>query len=244
VRSAIILAAGVATRFAPLSFEKPKAMFEVRGEILIERQIRQLKEAGVDDIAVVVGYMKEAFFYLEDEFNVHIVVNPNYATRNNHSSLRAARAYLGSSYVVSADQYYVDNPFSACEPEAYCSAGWSDGWTDEETVLLDESGHVAKLERGGEHRYFLQGPAYFDEAFSERFLSILDDVYDDAATAGKLWEEVVADHVGDLKLAIKPHGPGHVYEFDYVWDLAAFDRDFFENVDSRILDNICATLGC
>lgn len=39
VDNAVILAAGMATRFAPLSFEKPKAMFEVRGEILIERLI-------------------------------------------------------------------------------------------------------------------------------------------------------------------------------------------------------------
>lgn len=87
VSSAVILAAGTASRFAPLSFEKPRAMFEVRGEVLIERLIRQLKEAGVTDITVVVGYMKEAFFYLEDAFDVHIVVNDEYATRNNNYSL-------------------------------------------------------------------------------------------------------------------------------------------------------------
>ena len=40
VDNAVILAAGSASRLAPLSFEKPKAMFEVRGEVLIERLIR------------------------------------------------------------------------------------------------------------------------------------------------------------------------------------------------------------
>ena len=45
VDNAVILAAGSAARLAPLSFEKPKAMFKVRGEVLIERMIRQLKEA-------------------------------------------------------------------------------------------------------------------------------------------------------------------------------------------------------
>ena len=46
VDNAIIMAAGTASRFAPLSYEKPKALIEVHGEVLIERQIRQLREAG------------------------------------------------------------------------------------------------------------------------------------------------------------------------------------------------------
>ena len=46
VDNAIILAAGTSSRFAPLSREHHKAMTVVRGEILIERQIRQLKDAG------------------------------------------------------------------------------------------------------------------------------------------------------------------------------------------------------
>ena len=59
--NAVILAAGTASRFAPLSFERPKALIEVRGEILIERQIRQLQAAGIREILVVVGYRKEQF---------------------------------------------------------------------------------------------------------------------------------------------------------------------------------------
>ena len=57
VDNAIIMAAGVSSRFAPLSYESPKALTEVRGEILIERQIRQLHEAGIHDVYVIVGYM-------------------------------------------------------------------------------------------------------------------------------------------------------------------------------------------
>ena len=56
MKNAVILAAGTASRFVPLSETMPKGLLEVRGEILLERQIRQLKEAGVEDIFVVVGY--------------------------------------------------------------------------------------------------------------------------------------------------------------------------------------------
>ena len=61
-KNAIILAAGRSTRFAPFTYEKPKGLFIVRGEVLIERQINQLIEAGVKDIYLVLGYMKEKFF--------------------------------------------------------------------------------------------------------------------------------------------------------------------------------------
>ena len=50
VDNAIILAAGASSRFAPLSYERHKALIEVKGEVLIERQIRQLREAGVEKI--------------------------------------------------------------------------------------------------------------------------------------------------------------------------------------------------
>ena len=64
-KNAIILAAGKSNRFAPFTYEKPKGLFRVKGEILVERQIEQLREAGVENICIVVGYMKEKFFSTE-----------------------------------------------------------------------------------------------------------------------------------------------------------------------------------
>ena len=67
VDNAVIMAAGTSSRFAPLSYERPKALIEVKGEILIERQIRQLQEVGIREIIVVVGYKKEDFMYLQEK---------------------------------------------------------------------------------------------------------------------------------------------------------------------------------
>ena len=60
-RNAIILAAGFGMRMVPINTSTPKALLEVNGEPLIERTIRQLHEAGVTNITVVVGFMKEQF---------------------------------------------------------------------------------------------------------------------------------------------------------------------------------------
>lgn len=106
VDNAVILAAGAATRFIPLSLEQPKGLFEVKGEKLIERKIKQLHEAGIKDITVVLGYKKEMFFYLSDKYNVNLVINDNYQSKNNIESLYKAKLDLKNTYVCSCDDYF------------------------------------------------------------------------------------------------------------------------------------------
>ena len=61
---AVILAAGRGLRMIPINSEVPKALLEVKGEILIERTIRQLHEVGINEIHVIAGFLKEQFEYL------------------------------------------------------------------------------------------------------------------------------------------------------------------------------------
>ena len=111
VDNAVIMAAGMSSRFAPLSYEKPKGMLVVKGEVLIERQIRQLQESGIRDITIVVGYMKEKFFYLQDKFGVDIVINEDYYRYNNTSTLIKVLNKLKNTYICSSDNYFVENVF-------------------------------------------------------------------------------------------------------------------------------------
>ncbi len=114
-RSAVILAAGFGMRMVPINLEIPKAFLTVHGEVLIERQIRQLHEAGVTDISVVVGFMKEKFEYLIDRFGVRLVVNPSYAVKNNLYSLALVTGRIDNTYVVPCDIWCRENPFRSDE---------------------------------------------------------------------------------------------------------------------------------
>ena len=78
-KNAIILAAGYGIRMMPMNREVPKGLIEVNGEPLIERLIRQLHEAGIFQIDIIVGFMKEQYEYLIDEFQVNLIVNREYA---------------------------------------------------------------------------------------------------------------------------------------------------------------------
>ena len=114
-RNAIILAAGFGMRMVPINLTTPKALLEVNGERLIDRLISQLHEAGVKDIIVVVGFMKESFEYLIDEYGVELVVNPDYASSNNLHSLSLVSDRIHNTYIIPCDIWCDSNPFSATE---------------------------------------------------------------------------------------------------------------------------------
>ena len=244
VDNAIIMAAGLSSRFAPISYERPKGVLKVRGEVLIERQIRQLKEAGIDDITIVVGYMKEAFFYLEDLFGVKIRVNEHYAVRNNNSTLMLVREQLGNTYICSSDDYFSENVFESYVYQAYYSAVFFPGETDEYCLTCGAGNRITRVTVGGSDAWGMLGHVYFDRAFSRRFVEILEAEYDRPETAPKLWEDIFADHVSELDMVMRPYDAGVIHEFDSLDELRAFDDEFILNVDSAILDNIVRVLGC
>ncbi|MBR3261449.1 MAG: NTP transferase domain-containing protein, partial [Firmicutes bacterium] len=181
--NAIILAAGVSSRFAPLSYERHKALIEVKGEVLIERQIRQLKEAGINEIYVVTGYKAEQFGYLADSFGVKLLHNPDYLIRNNNSSIWAAKDIIANSYICSADNYFAENPFEAEVEEAYYSAVYSEGHTDEWCMEEDEAGYISGVTVGGENSWYMLGHVFWSDDFSKRFLKILTEEYELDETA-------------------------------------------------------------
>ena len=112
---AIILAAGFGMRMVPINTEMPKGLLEVKGEVLIERIIRQLHDVGIHEIYVVVGFMKERYEYLIDEFGVKLIVNSQYAFKNNLYSVKLASSHLENSYIIPCDIWCRNNPFDEYE---------------------------------------------------------------------------------------------------------------------------------
>lgn len=114
-KNAVILAAGYGMRMVPINVEVPKGLLEVKGEPLIERMICQLHQAGIREIYVVVGFMKEQYEYLIDKYGVELVFNKDYAAKNNLHSLNCVADRLGNTYVVPCDIWCKENPFSGHE---------------------------------------------------------------------------------------------------------------------------------
>ena len=242
VDNAIIMAAGTASRFAPLSYEKPKALIEVRGEVLIERQIRQLREAGIEKVVVITGYKAEQFEYLKDKYGVVLINNPYYLTRNNNSSIYAAREYIKNSYICSSDNYFITNPFESDVDESYYSAVYMEGETGE-WCISEDGGWIKDVKVGGEDSWVMLGHVFWSESFSRSFLHILEDEYEWPETADKLWETIYIEHINELPMKIRKYPADFIFEFDTLDELREFDTSYITNTRSEILKKVAGELG-
>lgn len=244
VDNAIIMAAGVSSRFAPLSYEKPKALTEVRGELLIERQIRQLQEAGILDIYIVTGYKAEQFDYLRQKFGVQLIKNDAYMTRNNHSSIYAAKSIIRNTYICSADNYFLRNPFEHRVADSYYAAVFASGETKEWCIQTDSAGYISHVEIGGKNAWCMLGHAFWSEDFSREFLSFLEAEYDLPETPPLFWENIFINHLDVLKMQMRKYPERYIFEFDSIDELRLFDETYLSDTRSTILKRIAQELRC
>ncbi len=95
---AVILAAGVGSRLAPLTNDKPKALVPVAGRSLLFRQLDWLEQAGVSsqDVIVVGGYLIEQLRsqIAAGGFRCTTILNEKFDTWGNYYSVLAAEQYL------------------------------------------------------------------------------------------------------------------------------------------------------
>ncbi|MDD6286146.1 bifunctional sugar-1-phosphate nucleotidylyltransferase/acetyltransferase [Methanosphaera sp.] len=98
---AIILTAGEGTRMRPLTTTRPKTMLITGGKPLIQYNIESLRDAGIKDITLVVGYKKEVieeYFGDGSKFGVNI----NYAVQEGQ---------LGTAHAIGSAEKYIDESF-------------------------------------------------------------------------------------------------------------------------------------
>lgn len=245
-KNAIILAAGKSNRLAPFTYEKPKGLFEVKGEILIERQIQQLRESGVEDIFVVIGYMKEKFFYLEEKYGINFIINNTYGSKGNIMSLYFAKEHLNNTFVCCADHYFPENPFIDNNENniSYRLCSYKKEKFREFQVEFSDADVITDIKIGGSDGYAMVGQAYFNEKFSRAFMNFLEKEIDDFGVSSMFWEEFVSKHNNQLTLFSKVVDEESVLEFDSIDDLRQFDSDFLNNINSNIITNIVKVLKC
>lgn len=239
------MAAGTSSRFVPLSSEKPKALLEVKGEILIERQIRQLIEAGINDITLIVGYKAEQFHYLKDKFNLELVYNEDYYRYNNTSSVIRVLDKLSDTFICSSDNYFPSNVFLEASYQSFYSCLYADGKTEEYCLSLDELDNIVDISVGGHNSWYMVGHVYFSKDFSSAFKKLLSDEYSNEETKKSYWEDVYIKHLSNLpRMKAYKYKEGEILEFDSLDELRSFDPSYIDDTRSKVLKNIASKLNC
>ena len=144
------MAAGVGSRMRPVTLEVPKPLVKVNGQRMIDSVICGLHKNGIYDIYIVVGYLKEQFKKLQQEYTgIKLIDNPYYNSCNNISSLYVARDHLEETMILDGDQI-IYNP-AILRPEFEYS-GYNSVWTEKSTdewLQEVENGVVKNCSRTG-----------------------------------------------------------------------------------------------
>lgn len=237
-KNAIILAAGFGMRMVPINTETPKGLLEIKGERLIERTIRQLHEVGITEIYVVVGFMKEQYEYLIDEYGVELIVAPDYASKNNLHSLKTAADHLSNSYIIPCDIWCEKNPYS--RNELYSWYMVSDMVDDDSTVRVNRKQElvVQKEQAGGNA---MVGICYLLEAEAAVVRERLEELGRDSRYDGAFWEETLYRKDRMIVTARVVHAADAV-EINTYEQLREIDSDSSQ-LQTDAIQVICEALG-
>lgn len=238
------MAAGTSSRFVPLSVERPKGLLEVKGEVLIERQIRQLQEAGVSDITIVTGYKAAMFDYLRAEYGVEAVYNEDYDRYNNTSSVIRVIDRLSNTFICCSDHYFKNNVFLDPANESYYAARYAKGTTGEYCLSCDDKDFITGVSIGGNDAWYMAGHVFFNDQFSVRFRDIMTKEYAKESVRNGYWEDVYINHIKDLPMMIRRYSDEDIFEFDTLDELRLFDESYVDDTRSKIVKQICRHLSC
>ena len=237
VDGAVITAAGFGSRFVPLTFETPKGLLEVFGERMIERQIKQLHEAGITDITIIVGYLKEKFEYLIDKYQVKLLYNPEYATKNNLATIYHARELFRgrNMYLLVSDNWIRNNMYHKYECGAWYSSVYMDGETSEWCLSSNKKGRITSVQVGGHDSWVMYGPAFLSRDFSNQLIPLIEEAYHQPGTEQWYWEQVVVDHIKELDFSMNCQPADQVYEFENLEELRLFDPKYQNHSDNAAM---------
>ena len=238
-KQAIILAAGFGMRMVPINHETPKAFLEIDGQPLVERLICQLQEVGIHDIKIVVGFMKEQFDYLIDKYGVQLIVNPDYARKNNLHSLALASRYIDNAYIVPSDVWCEKNPFSI--NELYSWYMISEIIESESDVRVNRKKELVRVTDGKDGNSMV-GISYLCGSVADQVKKNILDMCKQPEYDGSFWETALYKD-NKMMASARVVSSSEVVEINTYEQLRDLD-DHSEQLKSDALEVIAKVFNC
>lgn len=231
--NAIIMAAGLGSRMAELTTKTAKPLVKVFGTAMIETMIEGLLTRGVTEIYIVTGCKKEQFAYLQKKYgNVSLLENVEYASKNNISSIYAAREILrmGNCFICEGDIFLRDKSILMADLTHSCYYGkMVEGYSSDWVFDMDREGkRIVRVGKGGNDTYNMVGIAYFSENDAKLLADAIEMAYQKPGHEDLFWDDVVNNNLDVLEMTIFPVTDKQLAEIDTISELKEIDPDYLK----------------
>lgn len=244
VDSAVIFACKTGVKISAKYSQIPICFLEINGKRLIERQIEQLKEAGIDDINIMVGFMKEKFDYLIDKYDVKLHYNEEYQYKNTLSTLYHSKDLIKNKnvYICVSDVYIEQNPYHKYEIEPYYTGVFFEDCKNEWRFVTNSKNEIKDVVVGGTNDFCLVGPSFLTKEFGVKLIKLIDEYYHKTFTDNYYWEDVLVQNFDNLPtMYLYKLGKKGIIEFDTLKDVEDFNK-YNMDFDNKILDYVSGAL--
>ena len=220
---AILMAAGMGTRLRPLTENTPKSLIEVNGMSLLERQIINLREIGIEEIIVLTGYLHEKFDDIVKKYNLIKVVNDKYDVYNNIYTMYLVRDYLRDAFVIDADNYITRNFLPKTKPETsvYYSA-CKENITGEWILKYTDTGRIYDVDianEGSKPSYIMSGASYWTEKDGKLIAEKVKKAVDEDKSFDIYWDNIAVENFDNMEVYIEKIECNDIFEIDTISDL-------------------------
>ena len=226
-KRAIFIAAGFGSRLVPITFNTPKPLVRVHGQRIIDGLIDACRDAGINEIYIVRGYLAEQFDQLLYKYPmIRFLENPVYNEANNISSAMVARYMLSNAYVFEADllisnpkiitKYHYTSDFLAIKKDR------TDDW-----CFIVKDGVIVEEKVGGLDCWQMVGISYWNEEDGHKLSDDIKMTYEQPGGKERYWEQVpLVFCKKHYKVEVRECQENDIIEIDTFRELKAIDKTY------------------